>query len=131
MALVDVTKRLKTLWWIAVVTGVIGFSGALLWVNSTTGPGFDWIWVVAAFGAAAIVYNVAFFALCSMFAPGLATLVEDDTEIDGDNVTHVVRHAATGDEALDAYVKTYAVARGTSAVAIVSGIMITVALTFF
>lgn len=124
-------KRLQNLWAFALVAGLIAFALALMWVNSSQGPGLDWIWTIAAFGAAALVYNIAFFILCSIFAPGLSALVSDDTEVQGDDVAHVVRYEATGTEAVDAYVRTYATARGVSAVAIVSGIMIALALTFF
>jgi hypothetical protein len=78
-----------------------------------------------------IVYNVTFFALCSMFLPGLSDLVEDDTEVKGDDVTHVVRHIETGDERADFYIRAYAGARAISATTIISGIMITAALWFF
>ena len=102
-----------------------------MWITSPGGPGFDWIWCVAAFGAAAIAYNLSLFALCSVLVPSLAGLVEDDTEVQGDDVVHVVRHVETGDRALDPYVRAYATARATTAVAIVSGVVITVALTVF
>ena len=103
----------------------------MLWITSSDGPGFDWIWGIAAFGAAAIVFNLAFFLLCSVFAPSLSSLVEDDTEVHGDDVVHVVRHAEIGDQALDSYIRAYATARATSAVAIASGVAIGVALAFF
>ncbi len=122
---------LKRIWLAALVCGALAFLAGLAWVNSTGGPGFDWIWVVAAFGLGAVIYNVAFFALCSIFVPGLSSLVEDDTEVQGDDVTHVVKHIETGDETVDFYIRAYAAARGTSAVAIVSGIMVAIALMFF
>jgi len=122
---------MQKLWIAALISGVVTFFAGLAWVNSSGGPGFDWIWTVAAFGLAAVVYNVAFFALCSMFVPELSTLVEDDTEVHGDDVTHVVKHMETGDEKVDFYIRAYANARAISAVAIVSGIIATIALTFF
>ena len=110
---------------------VISFALALVWITSPGGPGFGWIWCVAAFGAAAIAYNLTLFALCSVLVPSLSGLVEDDTEVHGDDVVHVVRHVETGDRALDSYVRAYATARAITAVAIVSGVVIAVALTFF
>ena len=127
----EFSQRARRLWWLAIGTGVAGAGLGLLWVNSPQGPGFDWVWAVAAFGVGVIVYNVAFFALCSMFVPGLSALVEDDTEIKGDTVVHVVRHAETGDEANDFYIRAYAAARGMSATAIGAAVMIAVALWFF
>lgn len=125
------TDRLRRLWIAALGVGAASFIAGLLWVNSPQGPGFDWIWVVAAFGAAALAYNLAFFALCSIYTPELANLVDDDTEVEGDTVTHVVRHAETGDKSLDPYIRAYAGARSVSAVAIISGILIAGALIFF
>lgn len=125
------TVRLRRLWLFAILIAIAGFAIILLWINSPKGPGLDWIWGIAAFGAAVILYNIAFFLVCSLFAPGLAKFVRDDTEVHGDDVVHVVRHAETGDEAMDGYIRAYANARATSAVAIVSAIMIAVALVFF
>jgi len=127
----DFGARARWLWWIAVAIGSLGFVAGLLWANSPQGPGLTFIWGVAAFGLGVIVYNVAFFVLCSIFIPGLAAFVEDDTQVHGDDVTHVVRHVEVGDEAVDFYIRAYASARATSAVAIVSGIMIAAALMFF
>ena len=127
----DVAKLLHRLWLTSIAVAVVGFALALLWITSSRGPGFDWVWCIAAFGAAAIVYNLALFALCSIFVPNLSAMVEDDTEVHGDDVVHVVRHAETGDDALDPYIRAYATARGASAVAIVAGIVIAIALTFF
>lgn len=124
-------KLLQNLWAFALVFGTLGFGLALMWVNSAQGPGLDWIWFIAAFGAAALVHNVAFFALCSMFAPALPKLVTDDTQVQGDDVTHVVRNKETGLHSLDFYVRAYSTARGVSAVTIVSAIMIAIALAFF
>jgi hypothetical protein len=124
-------KLLRRLWIAAIIIGAAGFLIGLLWANSSGGPGLDWIWGVAAFGFGAIVYNIAFFLLCSIYVPGMASLVEDDTEVEGDTVTHVVRHVEVGDETSDFYIRAYASARGTTAVAIISGIMIAVALYFF
>lgn len=124
-------KLLQKLWAFALVIGTAGFGAGLMWLNSAQGPGLDWIWGIAAFGAAALIFNIAYFVLCSLFAPALATLVTDDTEVHGDDVAHVVRYRETGTEAVDFYVRAYATARSVSAVAIVSGIMITVALLFF
>lgn len=113
------------------LAGALGFGGALYWIASPGGPGLDWIWGIAAFGAAAILYNLVFFLLCSIFVPGLSNYVEDDTEVQGDDVVHVVRYTKADDPGLDSYIKTYATARGVSAVAIISGIMIAVAWNFF
>jgi hypothetical protein len=124
-------RRAKALWLTAFLIGCAGFAGGLFWVSSSRGPGFDWIWAVAAFGLGAILYNIAFFALCSIFAPGLAGLVRDRTKIEGDTVHHVVEHADTGDEAVDFYIRAYASARAITAVAIVSGVMMGLALAFF
>lgn len=124
-------QQLRRLWWIAIIAGAAGIGLGLMWVTSPGGPGFDWIWVIAAFGAGAIVYNLVFFVLCSWRAPGLSDLVEDDTEVKGDNVTHVVRHAETGDATVDFYIRAYATARGVSVSAIGAGVMIAVALCFF
>ena len=126
-----ILKQLHRLWMAAIGIAIASFVLGMLWVISPDGPGFDWIWCVAAFGVAAVVYNAALFALCSVFTPGLSELVEDDTEIHGDDVVHVVRHQETGDEELDAFIRSYANARAATAVAIVSGIMITLALVFF
>ena len=115
----------------SLLAGAASFGGALYWIASPGGPGLDWIWGVAGFGLAAIVYNLVFFALCSVFAPGLSNYVEDDTEVQGDDVVHVVRYANAGNPDLDSYIKTYATARGVSAVAIISGIMIAIAWNFF
>ena len=123
--------RARGLWLAGVGIGALGFLAGLLWANSSQGPGLDFIWGVAAFGFGVIVYNVAFFVLCSIFIPGLAAFVEDDTEVHGDDVTHVVRHVEVGDEAVDFYIRAYAGARAATAVAIVSGIMIAIALWFF
>ena len=125
------TERLRTLWQVSLVGGLLGFVGALWWVMSAGGPGLDWVWGVMAFGAAALIYNACFFLLCSIFASRMSEHVEDDTEVEGDTVVHVVRHGETGDATLDFYIKAYATARGTTAVAIVSGIMISIALYFF
>lgn len=122
---------LKWCWIVALVVGGVAFALALLWVNSDSGPGFDWIWLVAAFGLAAIIYNAMFFVLCSLYAPGLADLVIDETKVEGDNVAHVVNHATTGDDAVDGYVRAYATARGTTAVSIVMAVMGGLALAFF
>jgi len=123
--------RLHRLWLFAVLVGCAGFIIGLLWANSSQGPGLDWIWAVAAFGAAAILYNITFFIGCSLFAPGLSEFVRDDTEVRGDDVTHVVSHAETGDKTIDGYIRAYANARATSAVAIVSVIVVAIALIFF
>lgn len=127
----EMTQRLRRLWWSAIVAGIVALGLGLLWLTSPGGPGIDWVWGIAAFGAAVIVYNLAFFALCSMFASGLSDLVEDDTEVKGDNVVHVVRHAETGDETIDFYIRAYATARGVSASAIGAGVLIGLALWFF
>lgn len=123
--------RLRRLWISALIAGVVGLIASLLWVASSGGPGLDWIWGVAAFGVAALIYNIAFFVLCSLYAPELASLVEDDTEVHGDDVVHVVRHAETGEKTTDDYIRTYATARGVTAVTIVSAVMITGAVLFF
>ncbi len=122
---------LQMLWWTALGFGAVAFLAGLAWVNSAGGPGFDWIWAVAAFGLAAAVYNIAFFFLCSIFMPGLADLVEDDTKVEGDNVVHVVKHAETGNETLDFFVRAYATARGVTAAAIGACIITGIALIFF
>ncbi len=127
----QITQRAQKLWWVAIAAGVVGAGLGAVWVNSPQGPGFDWIWLVAAFGVGVIVYNVTFFGLCSMFLAGLSDLVEDDTEIKGDSVAHVVRHAETGDESTDFYIRAYAGARAISATTIVAAITITVALWLF
>lgn len=124
-------SRLRTLWLVSLLIGALGFVLSLLWISSAQGPGLDWIWGIAAFGIAAIIYNIAFFALCSIFVPGLSKYVEDDTEVEGDTVTHVVKHTETGDQQIDGYIRAYAAARGITAVAIVTGLMIAAALTFF
>ncbi len=123
--------RLRWCWLGALLLGAASFVAGLSWASTSQGPGLDWIWGVAIFGAAAIVYNLAFFLLCSVFAPTLASFVKDDTEVQGDDVTHVVHYAESGNDILDSYIRAYASARGVSAVAIVSGIMATIALTFF
>lgn len=125
------SQRLQRLWIGALLAGAAGFGGALAWISSPGGPGLDWIWGIAAFGVAAILYNLSFFVLCSVFAPGLSNYVEDDTEVQGDDVVHVVRYGKADDPNLDRYIKTYATARGVSAVAIISCIMIAVAWNFF
>ena len=125
------SQSLRRLWSLSLLAGALGFGGALYWIASPGGPGLDWIWGIAAFGAAAILYNLVFFLLCSIFAPGLSNYVEDDTEVQGDDVVHVVRYTTADDPGLDSYIKTYATARGVSAVAIISGIMIAVAWNFF
>ena len=124
-------RRLYRLWLTAIFVGAVGFFIGLLWANSSQGPGLDWIWGIAVFGAAVILYNITFFLACSIFAPGLGEFVQDDTEVHGDDVVHIVRHAETGNEAIDAYIRAYANARATSAVTIVSAIMIAIALIFF
>ena len=124
-------KRLQSLWIFALIAGALGFGGALYWTASPGGPGLDWIWGIAAFGAAAILYNLSFFVLCSIFTPGLSNYVEDDTEVQGYDVVHVVRYANASDPDINRFVKTYATARGVSAVAIISGIMSAVAWNFF
>lgn len=123
--------RLRWLWGLSLLAATVAFGLSLLWLASPQGPGLDVIWGIAAFGAAALVYNIVFFLLCSIFAAGLSNLVEDDTEVHGDNVHHVVRHAETGDETSDFYIRAYATARAITATAIVSAVMITIALTFF
>ncbi len=127
----EIVQRVRRLWWAALVIGAAGMGLGLLWVTSVGGPGFDWVWAIAAFGAGVIVYNVAFFVLCSMFAPGLGDLVEDDTEVKGDTVTHVVHHVETGDEKIDFYIRAYAASRGISASAIGGAVLIGLALWFF
>ena len=127
----EIVERVHRLWWAALAIGAAGMGLGLLWVMSSGGPGLDWVWAIAVFGAGVIVYNVAFFVLCSMFTPGLGDLVEDDTEVKGDTVTHVVRHAETGDEKTDFYIRAYAAARGVSVSAIGGGVMIALALWFF
>ena len=127
----NLQEKLHRLWLSAIAVGALALLGAMYWVVSPQGPGWNWIWVVAAFGFAAIAYNTAFFSLCSVFASSLANLVEDDTEVQGDTVTHVVRRREVRDEAVDFYVRAYATARAISATAIVSGIMIAIALWFF
>lgn len=122
---------LQMLWWAAIGCGAIAFAAGIAWVVSPGGPGFDWIWVVAAFGLAAAVYNIAFFFLCSIYLPRLADLVEDDTKVEGDNVVHVVKHAETGNERLDFFVRAYATARGVTAAAIGACILTGIALIFF
>ena len=121
---------LKQLWIVSLLAGALGFAGALYCIASPGGPGLDWIWGIAAFGVAAVLYNLVFFLLCSIFAPGLSNYVEDDTEVQGDDVVHVVHYSQAEDPDIDRFVKTYATARGTSAVAIISGIMIAVAWNF-
>ena len=123
--------RLRRLWLVAILVGAVGFIIGLIWANSSQGPGLDWIWGVAAFGAAVILYNITFFLGCSVLAPGLAKFVHDDIEVHGDDIVQVVRLAETGDKAIDAYIRAYATARATSAVAIVSAITIAIVLVFF
>ena len=125
------SERLRRLWLGAVLVGAVCFIIGLLWASSSQGPGLDWIWAVAAFGVAAILYNITFFLACSVFAPELSKFVRDDTEVHGDDVTHVVSHAETGDKTIDGYIRAYANARATSAVAIVSVIIASIALIFF
>ena len=127
----NVVGRLKRLWLSALRIGALGFMAGLVWLGSSQGPGLDWVWGIAVFGAPAILYNVAFFALCSMFVPKLSGLVEDDTEVQGDDVVHVVKFAETGEEPVDFYIRAYATARGTTAATIVGGVMIAVALAIF
>ena len=95
------------------------------------GRGLDWISGIAAVGVAAVLCNLVFFLLCSISAPGLSSYVEDDTEVQGDDVDHVVRYSQAEDPDIDRLVTTVATARGTSAVAIISGIMFVVAWNFF
>lgn len=121
--------RLRALWGAAIAFGVLAFALALWW--AATGPGFDWIWGVMAFGVAVAVYNLAFFLLCAGRAPEMAAMVKDDTEIHGDSVTHVVEHDETGDPRLDAWIRTYATARGVSAAAIGAAVLMAIALAFF
>ena len=123
--------KLRWLWLAAILVGAVSFLIGLLWTNSSQGPGLNWIWGVAAFGLGAIVYNFTFFLLCTIFVPGLSGLVRDDTEVQGDTVTHVVHHTETVGLTAPFYLRSYATARATTAVAIVSGIMIAVALIFF
>lgn len=123
--------KLRWLWLAALLVGAVSFLACLLWASSSQGPGLNWIWGVAAFGLGAIVYNIAFFLLCTIFVPGLSGLVREDTEVHGDTVAHVVHHTETGDETLDFYIRSYSAARATTAIAIVSGILIAVALIFF
>ncbi len=125
------SQRLRWLWLAAILIGAVCFLLGLLWTNSTNGPGLDWIWGIAAFGLGVIIYNIAFFVFCSIFAPGLAGLVEDKTEVRGDTVVHVVEHAEVGDESIDFYIRAYASARATTATSIVLGILVTIALMFF
>lgn len=127
----DYVRKLRSLWWVAFVVGVISFALGLLWVNSSGGPGLDWIWGVAAFGLGVVLFNVAFFILCSIFASSLSSRVEDDTEVDGDTVVHVVRHQQSGHEPLDFYIRAYATARATTAVAITIVVMGSLAVYFF
>lgn len=122
-------RRLSGLWRGALAMGAVAFGLATYWVYQ--GPGLDWIWAVAAFGVAVVSYNLAFFIFCSAWAPEMATMVRDDTKVEGDSVTHVVEHGVTGDPRLDAYLQTYANARGISAVAITSAILATIAVAFF
>lgn len=122
-------KNLPALWGAAVAAGVVCFGLALYWAYIE--PGLDWVWAVAAAGVGIVGYNLAFFALCASFAPAMAKMVRDDTEVKGDAVTQVVEHGVSGEKTIDAYLPTYANARGISAVAITSAILATVALTFF
>ena len=124
------TPRLKALWRVSVGAGFLAFLLALAWAWTETG--FDWIWWVAAFGLAAIVYNVVFFALCSWRAPGLAGFISsEDTKVEGDNVVIETTHTQSGDEALDFYVRAYMHARGASYTAISAVILIGVALAIY
>ena len=123
--------RLRWIWLAALLTGAVSFLIGLLWAGSSQGPGLNLVWGVAAFGLAAIIYNIAFFMLCSIFAADLSALVKDDTDVHGDTVTHVVQYTELGDEKFDFYIRAYASARATSAVAIGTGIMIALALIFF
>lgn len=127
----EIVQRVRRLWWAALAIGAGSMALALLWVLSPGGPGWDWVWGIAVFGAGATVYNVAFFVLCSIFAPRLSDLVEDETEVKGDNVTHVVHHVETGDEKTDFYIRAYATARGVSVSAIGAAVLIGLALWFF
>lgn len=124
-------QRLRRLWGMAIAIGIAAFGLALLWVMSPGGPGFDWIWTLAAFGAGVIAYNLAYFALCSAFAPRLGDMVEDETRVEGNDVVHVVHHPETGDETTDFYIRAYATARGVSVSAIGAGVLIGLALWFF
>jgi len=124
-------QKLRKLWLAALVIGALGCVLGLLWTVSPGGPGFDWIWGVAAFGLGAIVYNLAFFLLCTAFASGLSSQVEDDTEVHGDEVVHVVRHTVSSDETLDCYIRYYANARAVTAVTIISVIFGGLAIVFF
>lgn len=124
-------QRLRRLWWLAVAIGIAAFGCALLWVVSPGGPGFDWIWALAAFGVGVIACNLAFFALCSMFVPSLGDMVEDETRVEGNDVVHVVHHPETGDAVTDFYIRAYATARGVSVSAIGAGVLIALALWFF
>ena len=124
-------QKLRRFWLAALVIGAFSFVLGLLWTASPGGPGLDWIWAVAAFGLGAIVYNLAFFLLCTVFASGLSSHVEDDTEVHGDDVVHVVRHKVSGDETLDFYIRAYASARAITAVTIVSVTLGGLAIVFF
>ncbi len=124
-------QKLARLWWSSILIAAAGFGLALYWISTPAGPGLDWIWGVAAFGAAAILYNIAFFILCSIFVPGLSKFVKDDTEVEGDTVTHVVTHGQIGDKRIDDYIRAYASARAATATTIVAGVLIAAALLFF
>ncbi len=124
-------QKLRWFWLAALVIGAFSFVLGLLWTTSPAGPGLDWIWGVAAFGFGAIIYNLAFFLLCMMFVPELSSQVEDDTEVHGDDVVHVVRHKVSGDKILDFYIRAYASARAITAVTIVSVTLGSLAVIFF
>ncbi len=121
--------RLNGFWRGAVAMGAAAFGLATYWIYQ--GPGLDWIWGVAAFGVGVVSYNLAFFIFCSAWAPEMAPMVKDDTRVEGDSVTHVVEHGATGDPRLDSYIQTYASARGISVAAIGAAVIAPIALTFF
>ncbi len=124
-------EKLAKLWWGSIAIAAAGFALALYWISTPAGPGLDWVWGVAAFGAAAILYNIAFFFLCSFFVPGLAKFVKDDTEVEGDTVIHVVTHGQIGDDKVDEYIRAYAAARAATATTIGAGVLIGIALIFF
>ncbi|MEL6317798.1 MAG: hypothetical protein AAFR16_09205 [Pseudomonadota bacterium] len=122
--------RLRTLWRASIAAGAAAFALALLWAYAETD--FDWIWWVMAFGVGAVAYNAAFAALCAIWAPSIAGFVlEEDTEVRGDDVVHVVRHSETGDEGYDFYIRAYAAARGAAIAALSMAVLIAVALIFF
>ena len=122
--------RLKALWIAALGVGAAVFGLAMLWASVETD--FTWVWWLMAFGVGVIGYNAAFAALCSVLAPGVVGfVVEEDTEIRGDDVVHVVKHSETGDESYDFYIRAYATARGATIAALSMGLLIAVALIFF